>query len=138
MLLWAVLGALLFFLVLAGAAVLWARAQVGQVRQSDTRQRLLALAAQAATDDSGKHLLLLLGAMEGADDDCPIRVDWLRREARPEHPGGMLVKISWDGNEWRRIMPIAPLREQLALLLAENPACASARGKQLLRDLETP
>lgn len=136
MLVWAVLAALLFFAVFAAAALLWARGQVGRQRRVDDRQRLLALAAQAATDDSGRYLLLLLGAMEQAGADCPITVEWLRREARPDHPGGMLVKIAWDGNEWRRIIPLSPFRERVGRWLAEDAACGSARGRQLLADLE--
>lgn len=135
MLLWAVLGALLFFLVLAAAVLLWARGQVGRQRQPDTRQLMLVLASQAATDESGKHLLLLLRAMEALGDG-PITVEWVRREPRDDHPGGMLVKIAWDGNEWRRILPLSPFREDVTRWMSEDPACESARGRQLLAELE--
>jgi hypothetical protein len=39
-------------------------------------------------------------------------VQWLHH--RPANGAeGMLVKIAWDGNEWRRVYPVASLREQL-------------------------
>lgn len=124
--------------VVVGGILVWARGRVqGQSQQdarAQSRQHYLALASQAASDASGRGLLTLLDALEAAPPDCPVQVSWLRHQPANK-PAGMLVRISWDGNEWRRIMEWATFRDQLRTQIAAHPE-AGARVRQLLADLE--
>ena len=126
-----------FALVVAGILI-WARRQVRaqQARETGemTRQAYLNLAAHAAGDASGRALVRLLNALDTAPIDCPVTVQWLRHIPVGK-PTGMLVKITWDGNEWRRVMDWDAFREQLNAAAAQEPACGE-RVKQLLAELE--
>jgi hypothetical protein len=131
-------GTLVGAAVVVGGILVWARGRVQgrglQDAQAQSRQHYLNLAAQAASDGSGRGLLALLDALDAAPADCPVTVSWLRHQA-PDKPAGMLVRISWDGNEWRRIMPWTPFRDQLRAQVEAHPG-AGARARQLLADLE--
>jgi hypothetical protein len=135
-------GLIVVTLVVAGLAVggilFWAsrrvKAQQQQESQQQGRKYYMDLAAQAASDASGRSLVTLLEALETAPPDCPVTVGWVRHQPGNK-PAGMLVRITWDGNEWRRVMEWAGFREQLRAHVDAHPQ-AGGRVHQLLAELE--
>ena len=91
------------------------------------------LAALAASDPSGRQLVRLLDAMEDAPPDCPVTVQWLRHQPA-DKPLGMLVKITWDGNEWRQVYAPADLASRLEAHLP--PEGRDGLAGKLLADLK--
>ena len=87
------------------------------------RGRLITLAARAASDESGQGLVALLDALDLGDADGAIKASWLQH--RPVNGNeGMLVRISWDGNEWRKIYPYAELEARLSPLVQGSGSAA--------------
>jgi hypothetical protein len=131
-------GTVLLALVAVAAILLWARSRVRAQQARDVgatgRQRYLTLAAQAASDPSGRQLMRLLDEMETAPADCPVTASWVRHQPA-DKPLGMLVRISWDGNEWRRVMPWGEFRDQVRAHVDAEPG-AGPRVRRLLEDLE--
>ena len=80
----AVAGTLAGAAVLVGGILVWARgrakAQQSHSTQQESRQHYLALAAQAASDGSGRGLFKLLDALDTAPEGCPVVVSWLRHQ----------------------------------------------------------
>lgn len=137
-LVWVAVAVFVAFGVVVAGILLWARQQVAARRdtgapQSD-RQTYLTLAAQAASDSSGRALVRLLNALDTAPADCPVTVQWVRHMAGNKPPA-LLVKITWDGNEWRQRMEWAEFRDRLRALIAEEPASGD-RVRSLLSYLE--
>ena len=128
-----ILAALVFigFLAAAVGMALWARSLTHQAPTRDDREILLALASRAATDESGKTLVMLLDVLDGPAVDGPVSVAWLRH-VPAKGASGMLLKITWDGNEWRRIYPVPVLLE---LMRAQNTQGTLA--SKLVKDLES-
>ncbi|MDB5098325.1 MAG: hypothetical protein JWM80_2746 [Cyanobacteria bacterium RYN_339] len=122
------------FLAVAAGLTFWGVAAVRHARSQGgtTRERMIALAARAASDESGRGLVELLAALDGAEPGGPITLAWLHH--RPVNgTEGMLVKIAWDGNEWRQVYPPATLAERLE---AHLPADArDGLAGKLLADL---
>jgi hypothetical protein len=131
-------GTVLLALVAVAAILMWARGRVHAQQSLDAgksgRQHYLTLAAQAASDPTGRQFMRLLNEMESAPPDCPVNVSWVRHQP-VDKPLGMLVRIAWDGNEWRRVMPWAEFREQVRAFVGAEPT-AGARVRRLLDDLE--
>ncbi|MEB3197345.1 MAG: hypothetical protein VKP62_09090 [Candidatus Sericytochromatia bacterium] len=76
-------------------------------RQADPRASLLALAARAAGDESLGGLVELLATLEAfASEASPVSVTWLVRQTSRDQAPSLLLKITWDGNEWRRVLPL--------------------------------
>lgn len=136
--LWVLVGTLVGFGLVAGLILLWARGQVRRQRAQETgqmtRQAYLNLAAHAAGDPSGRALIKLLDALEAAPADCPVTVQW-NRHMPVNKPIGFLVKITWDGNEWRRVMDWDVFAAQIQSAVAESGPHGT-RVQQLLADLE--
>jgi hypothetical protein len=103
-------GTVVVALLAIAGILLWARGRVAAQQAREThnsgRQHYLSLAAQAASDPTGRHFMRLLNEMETAPPDCPVTVGWVRHQP-VDKPLGMLIKITWDGNEGRRVMPWA-------------------------------
>jgi hypothetical protein len=127
-----ILAGLLFatFVAAAVALAFWASRLTHQAPTRDDREILLALASRAATDESGKTLVMLLDVLDGPAADGPVSVAWVRHVPAKGN-SGMLLKITWDGNEWRRIYPVQDL---LALVRAQNSQGLLA--SKLVADLE--
>jgi hypothetical protein len=138
MIMTAVVGCLLLFAVLAGLILFWVRGQVKRQQQvstvKDDRQLYIQLATEAANDESGRALLILLKALDVAGPDCPITIGWLHHTPT-KGKSGLLVKIAWDGNEWRRVYEIAPFRARLEGWLAAEPKLDGEHVRRLLADL---
>jgi hypothetical protein len=136
--LWVLVGTLLGFALVVGLILLWARGQVQRQKDQETgqmtRQAYLNLAAHAAGDASGRTLVKLLDALETAPADCPVIVSW-NRHMPVGKPIGFLVKITWDGNEWRRVMDWDVFAAQIQSAAAESGP-HGPRVQQLLADLE--
>ena len=130
----AVVAALLVFALLVVGILIWARRTAGRSQEADTRMHYITLAGHAAGDASGAKFFELLKALEEAPADCPVKVQWLRHMPANKEPG-MLVKITWDGNEWRRVMDWERFKGQVRTWVEQDPECG-ARVKQLLDDLE--
>jgi hypothetical protein len=133
----ATLGALFLAFLAASAVIgLWV-ARVFRRNRVDVgeRQKLMTLAARAAGDESGRALLELLRALDDATEGQPITVGWLARRTAKDEAVTFLVKIAWDGNEWRRAQPVAPLLASVEARLAEAPALAGPRAERLLAEL---
>ena len=129
-------GALfLVFMVAVAGIGLWASRTMRARQVTDERQKLITLAALAAGDESGLELLRLLRALEAAPPNQPVTVDWLARRTPQDDQPGFLVKISWDGNEWRRAQPAAQLRAQIEARLEEDRVLAGPLAQKLLSDL---
>lgn len=129
-------AALLFVFLIAVGAIGWWVARTMRSRQTvDDRQTLLTLAARAAGDESGRGLLVLLRALDEAAPNQPVTVGWLARRTAQDVAPGFLVKIAWDGNEWRRAQPAAQLRAAIEARLAEDPALEGPQARRLLADL---
>lgn len=137
-LVWVAVGVFAAFGVVVALILLWARRQVaarrGNGEQQTDRQTYLALAAQAASDSSGRALVRLLNVLDTAPADCPVTVQWVRHLAG-DKPPALLVKITWDGNEWRQRMDWTDFRDRLRALIAEEPA-SGERVRSLLSYLE--
>lgn len=101
----------------------------------ESRDQLITLAARAASDDSGRSLLALLQALEAAPPGAPVTVNWLQRLTARYDGKGFLVKINWDGNEWRQAISPVTLRTRLEAALAVEPGLASAESARLLIEL---
>lgn len=129
---WAFVGVIGFFFVLAVAAVFWSRAHLKQSRTTETKDQFLRLAARAASDASGRSLVELLEAIDAAPGECPVLVEWVRRPAFKDQPAGILLKITWDGNEWRRVYELSTFRTQLTELLEIRPTAEGSKAHQLL------
>jgi hypothetical protein len=127
-----ILAALIFvtFLVAAVAMAFWARNLSHAAPTQDDRELLLALASRAATDESGKTLVALLDVLDGPAADGPVSVAWVRHVPAKGAPG-MLLKITWDGNEWRRIYPVPVLLE-----LMKSHDTKGTLASKLVADLE--
>lgn len=125
----------LAFAVAVAAIGAWVARTMRSTRQSDDRQVLMTLAARAAGDETGRGLLELLRALEAAPPNQPVTVGWLARRTTQDDAPGFLVKIAWDGNEWRRAQPAAVLRAAIEARLAEAPDLAGPRAQQLLAEL---
>lgn len=136
--LWVLAGTLVGFGLVVALILLWARGQVRRQRAQETgqmtRQAYLNLAAHAAGDASGRALVKLLDALETAPADCPVTVQW-NRHMPVNKPIGFLVKITWDGNEWRRVMDWDVFAAQIQSAVADSGPHGS-RVQQLLTDLE--
>jgi hypothetical protein len=129
-----VMLAVLFLVAATGLAV-WGIAEVRHARNQGgtTRERMLNLASRAATDDSGRGLVELLAALDRAEPGGPVTVAWLHH--RPVNgTEGMLLKIAWDGNEWRQVYRPADLAARIEASLPEDARTGLA-GK-LLADLQ--
>lgn len=133
---WAFVGVIAFFMVLAIGAVWWARAHLKQTTNNgqavETKDQFLKLASRAAADPSGRSLVELLEAIDRTPADCPVIVEWVRRPAFKDQPAGMLLKITWDGNEWRRVYELASFRDQLGELVAIRQCEEGSRARRLL------
>ncbi len=123
------------FLVAVGAIGWWVARTMRSRQTVDERQKLITLAARAAGDESGRGLLALLRALDLAPPNQPVTVGWLARRTAQDEVPGFLVKIAWDGNEWRRALPAAQLRAALEACLAEEPALEGPQAQRLLADL---
>lgn len=128
----AALVAGVFFVLLIAFTLVWARRQVARHRPSQ-REQLLHQAAIAAGDGTGHEMLALLEALERESANCPVQLDWVGRPAYEGKPAGVLVKITWDGNEWRRLWDAATLRQVVADYLGTRSP--SPRLEKLQRDL---
>jgi hypothetical protein len=123
------------FLVAATGLIIWGIAEVkhAQTKGGTTRQQMIALASRAATDDTGRGLVDLLAAMDGAEPGGPVTMSWLHH--RPVNgTEGMLVKIAWDGNEWRQVYAPADLASRLEAHLP--PEGRDGLAGKLLADLK--
>lgn len=129
------LGLFLAFLVAVAAIGWWVARTMRGTKEGDARQQLIALAARAAGDESGRGLLALLRALDEAPPGQPVSVGWIARKTAHDDVQGFLVKIAWDGNEWRRAQPAAKLREAIEARLAEEPALEGPQARRLLADL---
>ncbi|HEY9722859.1 MAG TPA: hypothetical protein V6D47_12670 [Oscillatoriaceae cyanobacterium] len=130
----AAIGAIVVFVVVIVLTLVWARRKVANSGPT-RREQLLHLAAIAAGDGSGHEMLALLEALEQEPVDCPVQLDWVARPAYEGKAGGMLVRITWDGNEWRRLWDAATLRAAIAAYLAER--APSPRLALMQQDLAT-
>lgn len=110
---------------------LWRRARAARAMRMP-RSQWLDLASRAANDDSLRGLLLLLRALDSESGAAPISVDWLLRQGTRDDSPKLLLKISWDGNEWRRLLALDETAASLTAQLAEEPKLASARTSDLL------
>lgn len=100
------------------------------------RERWLSMASRAANDPTLKALLALLAASESATDENPVRIDWLLRHQGSNGDPQLLLKISWDGNEWRRLVRPAEAHELLKRALKNQPALQSRSAENLIELLE--
>lgn len=128
-------GLLLGFLAVVGLIAFWARGKFRQATTRDERELLLTLAARAAGDDSGRELLALLRVLDAASPDQAVTVGWHARRTTKDTEPGFLVKIAWDGNEWRRAQKAAELQAKIEARLAEDPALDGPQAQRLLADL---
>lgn len=123
------------FLFAATGLVVWGIAEVkhAQSKGGTTRQQMIALASRAATDDTGRGLVELLAALDRAEPGSPVTMSWLHH--RPVNGAeGMLVKIAWDGNEWRQVYPPTDLASRLEAHL--SPDGRGGLAGKLLEDLK--
>lgn len=124
------------FLLVAGLIVFWSTRVVAKSRQTatttsaqDARQLLLAMAAKAATDESGGALIALMDALDRAAEEGPVQVAWVHH--RPaKGADGFLVRINWDGNEWRRIYDIPSFAARMDAMLPADQRSGMA-GRML-------
>ena len=127
-------GLLALFGLGAACLIWWAREAVRRAGTRDARETLLELAGRAAADEGGRSLLALLGALETSGTASPVTVAWLRH-APAQGPVGLLIKITWDGNEWRRVWVPRELQRRLAHLVAAEPGLGNGRAGAFLADL---
>lgn len=123
------------FVVVVGVIGWWVIRTMRGHRQVDDRQKLLTLAARAAGDESGRGLLVLLRALDAAPPSQPVTVGWVARRTAQDEAPGFLVKIAWDGNEWRRAQPASQLLAALEARLAEDPTLDGPQARRLVADL---
>lgn len=128
-------GLFVAFLVAVAAIGWWVARTMRGAGEGDARQQLITLAAKAAGDESGRALLALLRALDAAPPNQPVTVGWIARRTAQDDVQGFLVKIAWDGNEWRRAQPAAQLRAAIEARLAEDPALDGPQARRLLADL---
>ena len=131
----ALLGLLASFLLVVVLIAVWARGRFRQAGSRDEREQLLVQAGRAAGDESGRELLLLLRMLEAADPGQAVTVGWHARRTAKDATPGFLVKIAWDGNEWRRAQPAADVRARIEARLAEDPSLDGPQARQLLADV---
>lgn len=131
----ALLGLLASFLLVVVLIALWARGRFQQAGTRDEREQLLVQAARAAGDDSARELLLLLRMLEAADPGQAVTIGWHARRTVKDATPGFLIKIAWDGNEWRRAQPATEVRARIEARLAEDPSLAGPMAQQLLADV---
>ncbi|MEB3222006.1 MAG: hypothetical protein VKS61_07990 [Candidatus Sericytochromatia bacterium] len=124
-----------FGLGFGGAAVLGWRRIATRRGATEQRERLITLAAHAAADDSGRGLLVLLAALDRLGPaSSPVVVAWLPRlTARGDAPG-LLVTITWDGNQWRRVHQPAAFLKCLEAGLEAAPELAGPRAAALVAE----
>lgn len=128
----------LAFVGVALLIVWWARGLSRQQSAGPTeRERYIALATVASANPGGPEFLALLSALETAGPACPVRVEWVRRSGNPDRAADVMLKITWDGNEWRRGMDPAALALRLRAELAADARLDSPRAQQLLATLDS-
>jgi hypothetical protein len=101
------------------------------------RAHWLNLASRAASDESLRGLLILLVALGREQEAPPVVVDWLLRQGTRDEAPKLMLKISWDGNEWRRLLATTETHSKLTGLLNDDPALASEGSRTLVELLET-
>jgi hypothetical protein len=135
---WQLAAAVVAAIGLGTAATgLWGwRRIVARRGTTEQRARLLALAAQAVADDGGRGLLVLLDALDRAPaGSSPVAVAWLPRlTARGDEPA-ILLTITWDGNQWRRVHRPEAMLQGLSAHLSAEPTLNSPRAQALMGEL---
>ncbi|GEM_PF-4601037 len=123
----AIAGVLIGVLLMVGVVV------VKRARRLEKRERLIRLASVAAADESGAALVALLDAVAHEKDDCPVKVRWVFHNSARNPVPSVLITITWDGNEWRRVSPIAVLYKNLESVLSDGQ---SHLARQFREDLQ--
>lgn len=124
---------LLMMLAALGAVAFMATRPSPQGEAGSSRSKLLELASKAASDDQGHAVFQLLAVLEEGEA-LPVAVRWWPHRPANGRPSGLMLTITWDGNEWRRVLQpelaLAPYTE------AAKTCPPSTAGQQLLLDLQ--
>lgn len=98
-----------------------------------SRSQLIEMAARAASDEQGPAIFALLAQLEQGPQGGPVSVKWWPHRPANGRPSGLMLTLSWDGNEWRRVLvPEVCLPAFEAAAQAGPP---SALGAKLLDEL---
>ena len=124
----------LFMMVAAVAAGVYLyRRPVSSEPLALGRSKLIELASKAASDDQGHSVLQLLATLEAMGEPQPVSVRWWAHKPADGRPSGLMLTLTWDGNEWRRVLLPSMLA---AYAQAAQSAPPSAAGQRLLADLQ--
>lgn len=126
-------------MVLAVALVAWVAfrgpgQRAGTSEGGGSRSQLIEMAARAASDEQGPAIFALLAELEGAPAGGPVAVKWWPHRPADGRPSGLMLTLSWDGNEWRRVLVPEQCLEAFTQAAQSSPP--SAQGQRLLADLQ--
>lgn len=129
----AVMG-LLMMLSAVGAGVFMMTRPTSTSTPASSRSKLMELASKAASDDQGHAVFQLLATLEAGGEGQAVAVRWWPHRPADDRPSGLMLTITWDGNEWRRVLVPSLVLAPYTLAATQSPT--SDAGTRLLADLQ--
>jgi hypothetical protein len=100
------------------------------------RDALIRQATLAAADPLSPELLLLFVMLETETDQDVINVGYFPRKHIKNNTPEVLLTLSWDGNEWRRVFVLDTFVQELEEVLGRSPELSSQKMRDMLDRLK--